>query len=462
MQKRSRQPFTTTLRWNHRFSDKLFGNTLLFHSRYRLKTSEEDLQYTRTEAGIKQELYRLRYDSGVSDWGLKADFDFLPTPGHYIRFGVHATHHTFKTGTIQTREEIADAPLQDAVLAPLADTRTGEGAFYLEDDIKLGSRFGVNLGVHASAYRVEGTTYSSVQPRLSARYLLPFNWAVKLSYAQMTQYLHLLVNSGLGLPTDLWLPATKAIKPQQSRQVAAGLAHTFGNKVEVSVEGYYKTMDGVIEYKEGASFLDASRDWQDNVEVGDGESYGVEFFVQKRAGRTTGWLGYTLSWTDRQFETLNGGQSFPFRYDRRHDVSLNLIHRVNDWLTLSGSWVYGTGNAVTIADARFSPGIFPDAGGPRAIYASNVEVQRLGGRNGFRMPAYHRLDLGAQIEWDNRWGTHVFMIGTYNSYNRKNPYFLFAEEEPVLESDYLVDKETVVKQASLFPLLPSFSYSFRF
>ena len=452
----------STLRWNHLFSNKLFGNLTVFHSRYKLRTREEDLRYNRTEAGIRPQRFRLRYDSGVSDWGFKADFDYAPSPSHTIRFGAHATHHTFSTGTIQTQEDATEAPPQEVVLNPLTDINTQEVDLYLEDEIKLGRRFSANLGLHASGYRVEGTTYTSLQPRLSTRFLVSPRWAVKLSYAHMAQYLHLLVNSGLGLPTDLWLPATRRVKPQRSHQVAAGLAHTIKGQLELSVEAYYKTMEGLIEYAEGASFLGAGQDWQDNVEFGDGESYGVEFFLQKRTGRTTGWLGYTLSWTERQFETLNEGQPFPFRYDRRHDLALTVTHRLADWLTVSGSWVYGTGNAITLGLARFSPAIFPDASGPRQIYTPNDEVVRLGARNGFRMPAYHRLDLGLNFEWQTRWGGHRLMLGAYNTYNRKNPYFIFSEDVPLLENGLITDRETVVKQASLFPVLPAMSYSIRF
>ena len=452
----------STLRWNHLFSNKLFSNLTLFHSRYKLRTREEDLRYTRTEAGIQPELFRLRYDSGVSDWGFKADFDFVPSPSHAIRFGAHATHHTFSTGTIQTQEAVGEAASQEALLAPVTDITTQEVDLYLEDDIKLGRRFSANLGLHASGYRVEGTTYTSLQPRLSTRFLVSPRWAFKASYAHMAQYLHLLVNSGLGLPTDLWLPVTERVKPQRSHQVAAGLAHTIKGRLEVSLEAYYKTMDGLIEYAEGANFLGAGQDWQDNIEVGAGESYGVELFVQKQTGRTTGWLGYTLSWTERQFDALNEGRPFPFRYDRRHDVALTLTHRLAEWLTVSGSWVYGTGNAITLGQARFSPAVFPDASGPRLIYAPNDEVVHLGTRNGFRMPAYHRLDLGFNFAWRSGWGTHALTLGAYNTYNRKNPYFIFSEDEPVLDGGLITNKATVVKQASLFPVLPSMSYSIRF
>ncbi len=451
----------STLRWNHLYSNKLFGNTTLFFTRYHLQTGEEDFRYVRIDDELVETLFQLDYDSGVTDWGLKLDFDYVPSPRHTIRFGLHGTHHTFRTGTIQTEERGTSgtaSPLQ----APITRIRAQEVALYAEDDIKLSPRISANLGVHASGYHVEGTTYTSLQPRLSGRWLVAPRWALKLSYAHMTQYLHLLVNSGLGLPTDLWLPATQRVDPQRSRQVAMGVAHTLRGQYEISLEGYYKTMTGLIEYKEGANFLGAGQDWQDNITFGDGDSYGVEVFIQKQAGRTTGWLGYTWSKTERQFDALNQGRPFPFRYDRRHDVAFTLAHRMADWLTLSGSWVYGTGNAITLGQARFSPAVFPDASGSMLIYSPNDEVVYLGDRNSFRMPAYHRLDLGLNFSWPTAWGAHTLTLGTYNTYNRRNPYFIFSEDERIIEDGLLADKTTVLKQASLFPVLPSLSYSIQF
>ena len=158
----------------------------------------------------------------------------------------------------------------------------------------------------------------------------------------MGQFLHLLTNSGIGLPTDLWVPATEKIKPQFSDQIAAGYARTFNDKIEVSLEGYYKTMDNLIEYKDGASFFDSQTYWQDKVHVGRGWSYGGELLIEKKMGKTTGWIGYTLSWTNRQFDSINFGQSYQYRYDRRHDIGIAITHEINDRINFCVVWVYGT------------------------------------------------------------------------------------------------------------------------
>lgn len=452
-----------TARWNHLFSDKLFSNTSLLFSQYHLETTQQDTRFRDSGTGLVQERFRLAYDSGVQDFGAKMDFDFIPSPRHYIRFGAQATHHTFGTGALQLNEGLVSQPRQDTLIVPVSDIETSEGSLYLEDDIKIGPDFSINLGVHASGYAVEGQTYTSIQPRVATRWRLFSKWALKASYVQMAQYIHLLVNSGLGLPTDLWLPATSRVKPQRSEQLTLGLSHSIGDQFELTIEAYDKQMRGLIEYKEGASFSGANTDWQDNIEIGKGRSYGVELFLQKKKGSTTGWIGYTLSRTDRTFEKLNGGVTFPYKYDRRHDLSVTVLHRLNKRVSLAGSWVYGSGNAVTISNARFLPALFSDATAEHPIFSPNNSLQRVSSRNGFRMPAYHRLDLGVNCKWPAKWGHHLLTLGAYNIYNRRNPYFLFIEEDPVIgSSGFVEDTAFALKQASLFPLLPSFSYSVEF
>ena len=225
---------------------------------------------------------------------------------------------------------------------------------YIEDDIKLGSRIKTNIGVHASALTVNNEFFYSVQPRFSGRYLINENWAVKSSFASMQQYIHLLSNANVGLPTDLWLPATDRVPPQRSLQGAVGIARTFTEVgVDFTVEGYYKTMDGLIEYKEGATFFDLNESWEDLVTIGKGESYGAEVLLHKKKGKTNGWVGYTLSWTNRKFDEINDGIKYPYKYDRRHDISVVLNHAFNDRIEVSGAWVYGTGNALTIPHATY-------------------------------------------------------------------------------------------------------------
>ena len=346
---------TSTLRWNYLFSNQLFGNLTAIYSRYQLSTAV-DHRSTKTLGGEREtDTLRLRYRSGIRDWGLKLDFDYIPNPTHYIRFGGSSTLHTYSPGATQIKVNPADGAPEDTTLAAQI-TDALEYSLYGEDDVHLTDRLKANVGLHSSGFLVNDEFYTSVQPRVSTRYLLPSDWAVKASYALMRQYIHLLSNSTVGLPTDLWLPATERVRPQWSRQFGVGLARQLKDQYEFSLEGYYKTMTNLIEYREGASFLVSfgeSEDWQDRVEIGQGWSYGAELFVQKKRGRTTGWIGYTLSWTKRRFDRLNQGHTFPYRYDRRHDLALVLTHQLTRSANFSLTWVYGTGNAATLPVARY-------------------------------------------------------------------------------------------------------------
>ena len=449
---------TSTLRWNYLFSNQLFGNLTAIYSRYQLSTAVDNRSTTTLNRERETDTLRLRYRSGIRDWGLKLDFDYIPNPTHYIRFGGSSTLHTYSPGATQIKVNPADGAPEDTTLAAQI-TDALEYSLYGEDNVHLTDRLKANVGLHSSGFLVNDEFYTSVQPRVSTRYLLPSDWAVKASYALMRQYIHLLSNSTVGLPTDLWLPATERVRPQWSRQFGVGLARQLKDQYEFSLEGYYKTMTNLIEYREGASFLlgfDESEDWQDKVEIGQGWSYGAELFVQKKRGRTTGWIGYTLSWTKRRFDRLNQGHTFPYRYDRRHDLALVLTHQLTRSANFSLTWVYGTGNAATLPVARYY-GYRETSVGGHEIWLPHIlpyETQIYGDRNSYRMSAFHRLDLGF-----NFGDKHGFGLGVYNAYNRKNPYFIYFDDD---YDPNTTDIRRRAKQVSLFPLLPWVNYRFKF
>ena len=449
---------TSTLRWNYLFSNRLFGNLTAIYSRYQFSTDVDDRSTVISGGERESESLRLRYRSGIRDWGLKLDLDYIPDPDHYIRAGGSATLHTYRPGAAQIKSDPLDGAPEDTTLTAKV-TDALEYSLYGEDDVRLTRLLKANLGVHVSGFLVDGELYTSLQPRLSMRYLLPSDWAVKASYARMRQYIHLLSNSTVGLPTDLWLPATERVRPQSSRQVGVGLARQLREQYEFSVEGYYKTMEELIEYREGASFLAAfgeSEDWQDKVETGRGWSYGAEVFLQKKRGRTTGWAGYTLSWTRRRFDGLNEGRTFPYRYDRRHDAALVLSHQMSRSLSLSVTWVYGTGQAATLPVAHYYDR--EEVTGHERFrvpspYFLPPETVVYGDRNGYRMSAFHHLDLSLNL--GRTGGRHGFGLGVYNAYNRKNPFFIYFDRR---------GDETAfrAKQVSLFPILPWMNYRFKF
>jgi hypothetical protein len=436
---------TSSLRWNHLFSDKLFSNTTLTFSQYKfnIKASEEY-----TYGGYKDK-YEFDYYSGIRDWGFKMDFDYLPNPNHYIKFGASNTYHTFMPGQL-------DLFMSEPEFDEYVDTSyvfserlySHEAFVYVEDDIKFNDRFKANIGVHASLFSVKGKMYPSVQPRLSARYLMNENWSAKMSYAEMQQNVHLLTNSNAGLPTDIWVPSTDKVKPQSSRQIAAALTRTLKDGVyELSIEGYYKTMDNLISYQEGSSFM-SFKDWQETVETGgQGESYGLELFLQKKKGKTSGWIGYTLSWANRRFDNINFGEWYSYKYDRRHDISVVVSHEFSKSFDMGLTWVYGTGNAITFPLANYAP--HQELG-----YYGN-EIEYYGKRNSTRMAAYHRLDLGMNFHKQKKNGVRTTSIGFYNAYSRNNPFFVY------LGSDWRTGQKQA-KQVSLFPIIPSITYNFKF
>ncbi len=430
---------TVTLRWNYLLSDKLFANTALTYSRYIFDIfMKVDEMFT---APPSMKSTAIRYYSGIEDLSAKVDFDYLPSPDHSVRFGGLLVRHIFKPGVGRFTEESAEENRDYKFTPDSTDFRGLEFSMYVEDDWRISPRLKANLGVHTSGMRVNDTFYGSLQPRISARYRIKDDWSAKASFGTMQQYLHLLTNSGVGLPTDLWVAATDRIPPQKAWQAAVGVTHIRGDgRWEISVEAYYKDMKNLIEYLPGATFINLGDDWQDKVAVGNGKAYGAELFVQKKLGRTTGWLGYTFSKTDRQFPDLNEGNTYPYRYDRRHDISLVMTHKLGKRWDLGATWVYGSGNAITLATARFHD--LSNTGG-----FTYQPLQYYGERNSFRMRAYHRLDVS--LQWHRP--RQTWTLSVYNLYSRQTPFYYYGSQS---------DGHNVYKQVSLFPIIPSLTWSF--
>lgn len=425
---------TAVARWNHVFGPRLFGNLTTYYSRYRFGVEIEE----GSERNGIPSVYKLNYSSSIRDYAVKYDFDYRPHAAHNIRFGAGFVAHHYRPGAQQS---------QISGLGYTRDTAMGiqpidgnEMDIYAEDDIRITSRLKANIGLHGTGFAVRGQFFTSLQPRLAIRYLLHPQLSVKLSYVQMSQFIHLLTNSSTGLPTDLWVPATDRVQPLRSQQGALGLAYTHAKGYEVTLEGYYKTMDNVIEYKEGTSFLNTTTSWEDRVVSGKGWSYGAELFIQKKKGRFTGMFGYTLSWTNRRFDELNNGAAFPYRYDRRHDIKIAGVYNLSSSWQLSAEWVYGTGNAITIPVAAY-----------RASNGQKLTVYS--DRNGYRMPAYHRGDISVKYTKVRKRSERAWILSVYNVYDRRNPFYIYEQE---------VNGVNSFKQVSLFPVIPSISYQFKF
>ncbi|MBC9909166.1 TonB-dependent receptor [Chitinophaga varians] len=445
--------YTGTIRWNHVYSPKLFSNVMLIGSDYRFQTVFD--QAGTASTGKFTDYQKLV--SGIRDYGGRIDVDYQPNPAHTIKAGAQLMARVFTPGVLQTRQTDKDVVTVDSANSN-HNIHTQEMTLYAEDDWELSKNLKVNAGLHFSAFNVEKRLYTSLQPRLSARYLLPGNWALKASYSRMTQYIHLLAYNSISLPADLWVPATDRVRPQDADQFALGVARNlFGEKFEFSAEAYYKHMQHVIEYKEGANYLTSTKgdSWQEQVVAGEGQSYGMELLLQKKTGRLTGWAGYTLAWANRQIPQVNFGRQFPYKYDRRHDVHLVAVYKLRKGIELSGSWTYQSPAPFTIPETSYSglTNPIPTSGWP----GQPRKVDYLSSRNNVRLKAYHRLDLGISfIKYKKNGLIRTWNISVLNIYNRLNPFFYYVDDYDVVKS------KVNLTSVSLVPFLPSFSYELKF
>ncbi len=440
---------TTALRWNYAISDKLFSNTTATFSSYKMTTGAE-------ESRDDQKPNKFEYISGILDWGGKIDFDYFPTPNHSVKFGLSETYHTYNPGAFAITYDEGSGIAEEATFGN-NKLFTHEIGAYLEDDIRIGNLLKINAGIRWSGFKVREEFYNGIEPRISARLLLSDKWSVKGSYAQMNQYINLLTTSKIGLPTDLWVPATDILKPQKANQLALGSMYKLNDTYEISVEGYYKTMDNLVEYKEGASIFSFENDWESKVALGKGWSYGLELLIMKKIGNTTGWIGYTLSKSDRLFDKpgqeISFGEKFPYTYDRRHDISFVLSHKLNDNMDIGVTWVFGTGNATTLGFETYPAYAGNNSNFYSDYYGSPITYYEK--RNNYRMPSYHRLDIGFNFHKDKKWGRRTWNFSVYNAYNRQNPLFL--------DWGYDYDSNSSkLYQYSFFQFLPSISYHFEF
>lgn len=448
---------TGTLRWNHLFNNKLFSNASAIYSKYNFGI------YVGEKSTIDTTEYYGEYYSGIRDYTLKYDIDWLPNPKHWIKAGAVSIYHRFNPHAYVEKNNHTDTRIRD-----ISYIDGIESGIYAEDTWQPFQQLKINGGLRFSHFKAVKNQYHFFEPRLSLALRLQNDVAIKGSYASMNQYVHMLSNTGVSLPTDLWVPTTDRIRPQRSQQVALGMVKDFrNNDLTLSVEGYYKNMSHVIGYKEGTSFIvmdDPStgmvKNWEETVTEGRSWSYGVEFLLRKNTGRLTGWIGYTLSWTQMQFDSLNFGRKFYARYDRRHDISVVGIYKLTDHISLSGTWVYGTGNAVTLPNSVYfidanSPDIgkFFTYGNWMGAYSAFYNEQK----NNFRMAPYHRLDLGIQFHKQKKLGERTWDISVYNVYNRMNPFFYYLGYQYKDNKSY-----GILKQVTLFPIIPSFSYSLKF
>ncbi len=449
------------LRWNYELSPKLFMNLSANYTQYKnnIIGSVEKLA---TPNDPNASTVTGDYKSGIRELTLRSDFDLTPNPDHLMKFGVTATRHWFTPEVASASIDYFDSVQMNQALQIDSSIMSGivpanEFVAYFEDDWSITESIKLNYGLHLSGFKVEDEFYHSIQPRLSGRVMLTDDLSAKIGYARMTQYVHLLSTTSVTLPTDLWVPVTERVKPMTSDQIAAGVSYSLSGIADFSIEGYYKQMNNLIEYKDGATFFGSSENWEDLVYSGRGWSYGVEFLIQREYGDLTGWIGYTWSRSMRQFDregqVINGGNPFPAKYDRRHDLSIVLSYKVSPTIDVSATWVFSTGNAASLATQTY-PTAFEDPDDYDDDNSRRNTVSVVEGRNNYRMPNYHRLDLGANFHRKFKRARRTISLSIYNVYNRQNPYMLYQSRTETYNG-----YPSALMQLSIFPILPSFGYT---
>jgi outer membrane receptor for ferrienterochelin and colicin len=449
-----------SLRWNHVFSSQLFANTTFAFNHYRMLMNTGMRSQGRDYDGMRYVYdFDVDYISGIRDWSWKADFDYVPSPRHLVKFGAEYVYHTFlpQTLTAVTYTEEGDDKLHDE--QKYGSTKPYRGhdiSVYAEDDFSVGDRLTVNPGLHLSLFNTDGKSYWNLQPRVSAKYAWGGGWSVKGGYARMAQYVHLLSSAQISLPIDLWVPITKDIRPVTSDQFSAGVYFDGIKGWEFSVEGYYKSMHNILEYKDGTLMVASNTGWETKVEMGDGRAMGLEFFAQKTAGPVTGWVAYTLAKSDRRFPdgSINMGERFPYKYDRRHNFNINANWQLSPRIDLSATFVFATGGTTTLP-VRQTMILRPDGRSSSADYVEH--------RNNYRLPPSHHLNIAANFHKKKRHGERIWSLSVYNLYRQLNPnlvFFHFETERKTPESE--PETKLVMDKLTILPLVPSVSYTYQF
>jgi hypothetical protein len=442
---------TTSVRWNHQFNGKVFMNNTFVFNDY----------VSRIKAGFGNNSFEL--NSGIRDFGLKGAVEFFPKITNKFKAGYEYTFHQFTPN-------VFEAQLEDVSFSSDIDKKFGhEFALFVQDEVDVTSWLKVNIGLRGSMYasvgpneRVyfEGTqpvdtvrkgpfqsyaTYFGAEPRFNARFKINDETSVKMGANLNYQYIHSVSQSTTTLPTDLWVSSTDIVKPEIGAQVSLGVFRNFNNNMyETSIEGYYKKMWNQVEYGNNP-VVSANEEIEDQFVFGEGEAYGAEFYVGKKKGDFTGWIGYTLAWTTRSFPDIDDGKKFFNRYDRRHDLSVVLMYNISERWNLNATFVYGSGQTTTPVVNRY-------------LIAGDI-VNEYGERNSLRLPAYHRLDIGASYilkDNDRRYSDLNFSV--YNLYSRQNPYFVFDDVNFSSDGDVSIN----ARQVALFPVLPTVTWNFKY
>jgi outer membrane receptor for ferrienterochelin and colicin len=408
-----------------------------------------------------------QYYTTIGDATLRTDFEFTPSPAQTIRFGAGVTRHVFIPDgmSLSLREEADGKMVRDTLLHRSAGTYMPgwEASAYLEDEISLG-RVSLNPGLHFALFSASGKNYPSFQPRLSARWAVTDSWTLKAGYSRMAQYVHRLPFARVNLPTDIWVPVTDRIPPQESDQWSTGVYYTGIPGWSLSAEVYYKDLRNILEFRNNRLVFSGADQWEKTIATGIGRAYGAEWLVEKTAGNLTGWLSYTLSRSERRIPdgSINDGRWFPYVNDRRHKISVYGDYTLNDRIDFSATWQFASGDRMTLPTRHsFTMG---EDGLQEQLYIPS--------RNNWTVPPTHRLDVSVNFRKKKARGERVWNVGVYNVYAARNPDFMIYNEnrrwtrtlpdgttQSSLDQEEIPEGRIYAIKRSVFSVLPSVSYT---
>ena len=430
-----------SLKYTRKINNKLFADLTAYYTKYNY-LSENTGYYKENEDTIYNKLFT-NYSSMIADYSLKAEFEYFPGNQLKLRFGGQFIKHSYLPGASQYGSTGFKLDIRDTV--SFSNLSSVEPSVFFEAHYSPNRNLNCNLGLRNSYIIGENYSYPFIEPRLLVSYNIEKLFAIKASYGLMTQNINRLNYSGTGFQNDIWLPPTNIVKPGKSKQGAIGLFKTLHKGTyEISLEAYYKTLNHLIAFKPGESFFAGNSNWDEKIETnGEGIAKGIEFYLQKKEGKLKGWISYTLAKATRQFENTNNGKVYPFNYDRRHDFSVVANYPLTKSLTISGTFVYGSGYPITISFTEYKI----------QGYTRDYSVSNYKSINAYRMEDYHRMDVGLTYKKQRKITERIWNLSIYNLYNRRNPYFYEYK---------WTDSGTKLYKYSMFPIMPSVSYTVKF
>ncbi len=432
----------SSARWDHILTDKVFMVTTIGVTEYSTRFEDGLNWETAIKPTVKLSSLDYTQTSGNRDFFIKSLFEINKVKNHQIKTGADLIYHHYNTGSLNYKAKDTYTN-QDTSIGD-KQIYSEEKVVFLEDNWKPTRKLNLNFGLSFNSINVKKTHYHLLQPRFTGNYAFTKNFYINTSFTRMQQNLQILPNNSIGLPIDIWIPVTNYLKPQISDQFTFGTGYYFKNKYKISVEGYYKSMKNLVELKEGAFFVFGGYDWDKSFYTGKGLARGIEVMLEKQTGKVKGWVGYSLSKSDRQFAAINNGKAFPFKYDRRHQISVLLkFPTTKKHWNFSISWLFSTGSPVTV---------------PTSVYTiNNKTYYEFTQRNNIRMSNYHRMDLSFTKTIVFNKNTRVWNIGAYNLYSHINPLFI--------STSFLVSNTSSklkFYEVGLLPLIPFVSYEISF